>query len=271
MTDTTDLSIKSIEAIGQFFKIRKAKIAQNIFFISETDSTNDIASAYAQSGCPEGTVIIADRQLKGRGRLGRKWFSPPGKNIYMSIVLRPEVPPQHSTIITIMASVAVAIAAMQISRINARIKWPNDIMVSGKKLAGILSEIRIENNKILYVVIGVGININTAPDEMPDEIKKTSTSLYMETAETINRASAAMFILEEMNKWYNQLNNSGNAPIIRRWTKLSTTIGKTIRVASGAHVFEGTAEAIDNDGFLLMRLIDGSLKKISSGDVTVIQ
>jgi BirA family biotin operon repressor/biotin-[acetyl-CoA-carboxylase] ligase len=268
LTDTADLSI---ETIRDFFRQSPAKTARNIYFFHEAGSTNDIASAYADSGCEEGTVIIADSQSKGRGRLGRTWFSPSGKNIHISVVLRPVLSPMHATVLTIMTSVAVASVIRQTFKIDALIKWPNDIMVSGRKMAGILSEMKTENDKIMYAVIGIGINTNLTSEEIPDEIRETTTSLYLESGKITPRTDVVIALLQELDRYYGVLKNSGSAALIDNWTKLSATIGKNIRVASGAHVFEGTAEAIDNDGFLLIRLIDGSLKKISSGDVTVIQ
>lgn len=263
-----DLSAEEIKSsLNNSSKI----IGREIIFFDTLNSTNTSAMEFAEKGCPEGTVIIADSQISGKGRLGRKWLSPPGKNLYMSIILMPALSPRDAAVVTLMSAVACASSIKRLSAIPISIKWPNDIIVSNKKLGGILTEIKADMDRIFYAVIGIGININLTVEEMPDDIKGIATSIKNETGNTISRTQAALEILKELDKWYCLLLTSGKKPIIQEWRHLSSTIGCAVKVTVGDKIFTGVAEDIDEEGMLLLKQPDNSIKKISAGDVTILR
>lgn len=251
--------------------IEKSKtIGKQIFYFNSIDSTNTFALILAEKGYTEGTVVIANKQLSGRGRFDRKWLSPADKNIYMSIILKPEVLTRHIPLLTFMSAISCASAIIKTTPINVSLKWPNDLVVNGKKLGGILIETRSEKNKINYATVGIGINVNFSIDEMPEDIKDTATSIKEETGIDYPRTQIVAEVLKDLDRWYHIFLNKGYDDIKREWLRLSSTIGKFIRVKSGNNIYEGYAAGIDDDGMLL--LDDGkSLEKINSGDVTVIK
>lgn len=261
-----DLSAEEIKS-----SLNSKIIGREIMFFDTLNSTNTSAMEFAEKGCPEGTVIIADSQTSGKGRLGRKWLSPPGKNLYMSIILRPAFSPRDAAVVTLMSAVACASSIKRLSAIPISIKWPNDIIVSNKKLGGILTEIKADMDKIFYAVVGIGININLTVEEMPADIKGIATSIKNETGSAISRTQAALEILKELDKWYCLLLMSGKKPIIQEWRLLSSTIGCAVKVTVGDKIFAGVAEDIDEEGMLLVKQPDNSMKKISSGDVTILR
>jgi BirA family biotin operon repressor/biotin-[acetyl-CoA-carboxylase] ligase len=170
-----------------------------------------------------------------------------------------------------MSAVACASSIKRLSAIPISIKWPNDIIVSNKKLGGILTEIKADMDKIFYAVVGIGININLTVEEMPADIKGIATSIKNETGSAISRTQAALEILKELDKWYCLLLMSGKKPIIQEWRLLSSTIGCAVKVTVGDKIFAGVAEDIDEEGMLLVKQPDNSMKKISSGDVTILR
>ncbi len=261
----------SIEEIKSSLSSRSKIIGREIIFFDTLNSTNTSAMEFAEKGCPEGTVIIADSQTSGKGRLGRKWLSPPGKNLYMSIILRPTFSPRDAAIVTLMSAVACASSIKKLLAIPISIKWPNDIIVSNRKLGGILTEIKADMDRIFHAVIGIGININLAVEEMPEDIKGIATSIKNETGNVVSRTQTALEILTELDKWYILLLTSGNKPIIQEWRRLSSTIGRRVKITVGDKIFAGIAEDIDEEGMLLVKQHDNSIKKISAGDVTILR
>jgi len=249
---------------GQLFK--------DVFFHKSLDSTNALALALSAGGdIKSGTVIIADRQDKGRGRLGRSWFSPAGANIYMSIILRPEIAPRDGTLITILAALACAKALKDKTGVNVSIKWPNDLMASGRKIGGILTEIRSDPDKINLAVIGIGINVNIDCAQLPEELRSTATSVRNETGRLHARNEIVAGILMEFESWYKELKSTGRAPLLSELRRLSSTIGQRVNVSTGREMLTGLAEDIDEEGMLLLRLSSGELRRISSGDVTLLR
>ncbi|MCI0469184.1 MAG: biotin--[acetyl-CoA-carboxylase] ligase, partial [Nitrospirae bacterium] len=230
-------------------------------------STNSAAMKIADKGYPEGAVVIADAQTDGRGRLGRKWASPPIKNLYMSIILLPEMRQSEAALLTLMAAVACA-NAIRGRSVNALIKWPNDIIISNKKTGGILSEMSANHGKIRHVVIGVGININMDAAEMPDDIRDTATSLLIETGSLHSRTAFIIELLKEMDSCYRIFLNN-RSDILRDYKRLSCMIGQPVSVNTGAETLAGYAEDIDDEGRLVLRLNNGLIKKLSAGDATL--
>jgi BirA family biotin operon repressor/biotin-[acetyl-CoA-carboxylase] ligase len=248
----------------------KGRIGREIFFYDTVDSTNSIASGLAEKA-PEGTVILADCQQKGRGRLGRLWLSPRGINIYMSIILRPDVEPKETTLITLLAAVACTLALRRLTGAPVTIKWPNDLMVSGKKIGGILTEMKTARKKIISAIVGIGINVNGDPDSFPEDIRGIATSVKNETGKLFSREKIIAEILNEVNNWYPVLKVPAREALLSEWKRLTSTLGKEVTVVAGQETFSGHAESIDDGGLLLLRLPSGELKSISSGDLTILR
>lgn len=266
LIQSPDLSIDEIKANvrGAFWK--------QILFYESVGSTNETATSLSVDNDIEaGTVILSDAQHKGRGRLGREWISPPGVNIYMSIILKPELAPKDSTLLTLLAAVACASALRKTSGLEISIKWPNDLMFFEKKMGGILTEVRFEPDKIKVAVIGIGINVNIESRDFPDGIKTIASSLKAETGIFYSRSKIIILLLEEFEAWYKTLIEKGRGPLLKKWKELSSTIGKQVRVSAGKAVFSGRAEGIDEEGLLIIKMQSGLLRKINAGDVTILK
>jgi BirA family biotin operon repressor/biotin-[acetyl-CoA-carboxylase] ligase len=249
----------------------KGLIGKEVLFYETANSTNTVGEALAEKGKAEGTVIIADSQEKGRGRLGRSWLSPLGLNIYMSILLRPEIEPKDTTLITIMAALGCTVALRRVTGLNVTIKWPNDLIVSDKKIGGILTEIRIANKKVKYAVTGIGINVNMDSDTLPNEIKEIATSIKIETGMPYSRAEILTEILNQIDCWYGVLKEKRRKELLYEWQLLTSTLGKKVKIITSKETLTGLAESIDNEGMLVLRLPTGSLRVIRTGDLTVLR
>jgi len=249
----------------------RGKLGKEIVFLDETTSTNEVAMGLAAEGLPHGTVVIAEMQKKGRGRLGRHWVSPAGENIYMSVILRPALGPRDATLLTLLSSVACATAIMETTGLEVNIKWPNDVQVGGRKLGGILLETRTEPDVISHAVVGIGVNVNMRASDFPASIKKIATSVLRETGKTARRAPIAAAILNRMDAELKALEKKGRGPLLKKWMGLSSTLGKKVKVTGADGVLTGTAMGIDDEGRLLLRLPNRRLKKISSGDVVMVR
>ena len=239
-----------------------------IYLHQKTDSTNLQAKILAGQGAAEGTVVVAETQTHGRGRRGRTWFSPSGRNIYASIILRPPMPPSQAPQITLMTAVAVAKTLNRSTGLQASIKWPNDILIHGKKVAGILNEISTEMDMVDYVVVGLGINVNIRKEEMAQEIREMATSIRVETGNDLSRADLLCDLLREFEICYEQLKVEGFTPIMNQWRGLTDIIGQQINVDVFKTRHTGTVEAVDDDGVLILRDGRGEIHRIFSGDVT---
>jgi BirA family biotin operon repressor/biotin-[acetyl-CoA-carboxylase] ligase len=261
-----ELSIKEIRAGLSNLNVT---IGTEILFFPLIGSTNTMAAGLAAKGQREGTVIIADSQTEGRGRRGRTWVSPAGKNLYLSIIVRPGMPPKDASILTFMSAVACATAIQRLSTVPVSIKWPNDLMVAGKKIGGILTEMKADADSIDYAVIGIGINLNLASSDMPENIRDTATSVMLQTGLPQSRTEFALEIIQSMDYWYAILLESGKRRIIESWQRLSSTTGRSVTVTTGEVKLTGLAEGIDTEGLLILRLGDNSVMKISSGDVNI--
>lgn len=250
----------------------KGSFWKNILLYRSVSSTNELTSSLSQSNkIGSGTVIIADQQESGKGRLGRKWVSPPGSNIYMSIMIKPNILPKDAAFLTLLAAVACTIALVRTTGVEISIKWPNDLMVSGKKLGGILTEVRSESGRIKTAIIGIGINVNITKKDFPTEISPIATSLKEESGIYHSRTGIIVQILREFENWNQIFSEAGKAPIIKQWRELSSTSGKMVTVTTSQESFSGVAEDIDEEGRLILRLPSGDMKKISSGDVTMLR
>lgn len=248
----------------------KGDIGRKIFFYETVGSTNTVALELAED-VEEGAVVISDGQEKGRGRFGRSWVSPPGVNIYLSILLRPRIEPDQATLITILSAVACTNALRKTTGLSVTVKWPNDLMASDRKLGGILTEMKIIGKKIVHSVVGAGINVNMEAGDFPDHIRTTATSVKNETGESAEREPIISEILNETDRWYRILQAGQTDAIISEWQRLSSTLGRQVLVTTGQGTYAGTAEAIDDKGMLLIRLPSGEQKRTSSGDLTFLK
>ena len=233
------------------------------------DSTNKLAKQLANEGAEDGTVVVAEEQTGGKGRLERNFFSPRGKSILFSVILRPHCLPKDAPKFTLMAAVAVA-NAMKRFNLPARIKWPNDIMFDGRKVVGILTELSAQIEKVNYIVVGIGINANIAPEEFPPEIKKIAASLAEINGGEISRVDFFRAVLEECDKLYCVVNEEGFKKIFEQWRRYNITLGHEVKViaADTGEEFFGVAEDIDEDGALIVRTAKGR-QTLYAGDVSI--
>lgn len=242
----------------------KTKILGCQFFYHETlASTMDEAFRLGMEGSPEGTVVCAEMQTKGRGRLGRGWVSPKYKGVYCSIILRPKLSPSDLSKLTLLSAVAVAEAVERVAHIQPTIKWPNDLLVKGKKLAGILTELRAEVDQMKFVIVGIGINVNNLSSHLIDG----ATSLKHETGHNLSRVEILQEILRVFEGWYIRCQSGDFGEVLGVWKERSSTLGKRVRVTDPASVIEGIAVDLDRDGGLLVRQDSGVVIKKLSGDV----
>lgn len=247
--------------------LRSARLGRRIVFEKEVDSTNRMARDLAIAGAAEGTIVVAESQTAGRGRKGRGWFSPPGVGIYLSLVLRPRFQPAEAPKTTLLAGVALAEALLPVVPNRVTIKWPNDVLARGRKVAGILVEAATEIDAIDYLIVGVGLNVNTPLGLFPAEMKDRATSLAAEIGRPVPRAEILGAFLERFERYYDLTGREGFAPVIRRWRELSDMAGRPVRVHSFNGFLEGTIAGIDDDGVLLLIGSDGTVERVIAGDV----
>jgi BirA family biotin operon repressor/biotin-[acetyl-CoA-carboxylase] ligase len=243
-------------------------LGSEIHYFSEIGSTNDEAKKKAVAGCPEGTLVITETQLGGRGRLSRGWFSPVAKGIWFSVVLRPPFPPQEAPKCTLMAAVALNRAIRDVTGISCGIKWPNDILCNGRKLVGILTEMSAEMDAINHIVIGMGINVNIDATEIPPELETIATSVSIETGTEVSRIDLFIKVLERLEEIYLQVKKGGFAVVLDAWRQESITLGRMVNVIGLDKSFVGKAIDIDNEGALLVETEHG-VERVLAGDVSI--
>jgi BirA family biotin operon repressor/biotin-[acetyl-CoA-carboxylase] ligase len=241
-------------------------LGSKIHYYSVTGSTNEDAKKMAQEGAPDGTIVIAEKQQKARGRMGRAWNSPDG-GLWFSIILRPNLAPMDAPKLTIMMAVAVAEAIIDTTGIHAKIKWPNDILTDGKKVCGILMELSAEMDAINHVIIGVGINVNN--DDFPDELKDKGTSLKQIKGEKVSRIKVLSTLLEKLEYYYIKAETEGFHDIFESWRSLCVNLDQKVKIAGKNESFEGTALDIDESGALLVKTVSGEVVRVLSGDVSL--
>jgi BirA family transcriptional regulator, biotin operon repressor / biotin---[acetyl-CoA-carboxylase] ligase len=248
-------------------RLKTRIIGKKILYYNELDSTNMTAYSLAQEKIKDGLVIIAEKQNKGKGRLSRHWSSPKGKGIYLSIILKPEMTPFQAPCITLMAAVSVVQAIREVSDAQACIKWPNDIIIKEKKVAGILTEMEAESDEIKFLVLGIGINVSARHSDIPD----TATSILLETDRHVSRKELCIALLEKLERNYKEIKEAGFSGIRLEWKDFSATIGKRVRANCMHKAIEGTAVDIDIDGALKIRLDNGFHEKIFAGDLVILR
>ncbi len=245
------------------YRLNTKFIGKFIHYFDYLSSTNDLAMQLGMQNAPSGTLVVAESQTKGRGRLGRSWFSPKYKGIYFSLLLRPAILPEYSPVLTILIAVSMAEAVKEITGLDIQIKWPNDLFLNNKKLGGILTEMNAEADKINFMVMGVGLNVNNDKKSLVSG----ATSLKEHTHESLSRPLLLQEILRRIEKNYGLWEQKGPHLIIDKWRQLSFTLGKRVKVYCQNKHIEGTAADIDKDGGLLIRKDSGILAKVMAGDV----
>lgn len=251
-------------------------IGKDVYYFPEVDSTNNYAKKLAQEGCEDGTVVLADRQTRGRGRLGRDWDSMDKKGIWMSVVLRPAGGMEDIQIITLAASVAVVAAIEEVFGTKAGIKWPNDIILDGKKVCGILTEMSMEMERVNFLILGIGINFSQKKNDFPEEIKDKATSLgvYLKDMfgtdiSKIRRSELVKIILFKFEEVYDKVNKGHVSEVIEEWRKYSVTLGKEVCITFKEKQYVGIAQDIDENGRLIVKCSDGITREVLSGEVSV--
>jgi BirA family biotin operon repressor/biotin-[acetyl-CoA-carboxylase] ligase len=245
------------------FGLNTKIIGKYIHHFDCVDSTMDVAFKLGISGYPEGTVVCAETQKKGRGRMGRSWLSPKSKGIYASIILRPKLLPNETARLTLLSAVAISEAIRDMTGLFSYIKWPNDILINDRKLGGILTEIDAEMDIVKFAIIGLGINVNAKSSQLPPR----ATSISQEKGGVFSRVELLREILRKLDKLYLLLQRQGFGPVIERWRELSSTIGRRVKVSYKREHIEGEAIDVDLDGGLLIRSDYGFIEKIMAGDV----
>lgn len=244
-------------------------IGNAIRVLPQTTSTNDEASRAALEGHPEGLVIFAESQSAGRGRMGRRWSSPAGRGLWFSVLLRPSLAPSECTQLTAASANALVRAIQSTTGITPEIKWPNDLLIKGKKIAGILTEMSAELEHVRSVILGIGIDATQTASEFPADLRPIATSLKLATGKTVSRADLAEAVLRELDREYARILAGQFAAVAEEWGSRCSTLGKQVTIDMGARRVRGRAEALDENGALLLRTEHGRIERIIGGEVTL--
>ena len=244
-------------------------MGREIDYSAETASTNEVAKEGASKGAEEGLLVVTEEQTGGKGRLGRQWHAPRYKGIYFSLLLYPPVNPSRASQLTMLAAVSLASAIRSETGVEAGIKWPNDLLVRGRKICGILAELSAEVNRIGHLVIGMGINANQDPGDFPEELQDKATSLKLESGRAVPRVRLLQASLESFEHWYGVWLEQGFEPVLAVWKQMSVSLNCPVRIHTLDKSWDGWAEDVDSDGALLLRRPDGSLQRLVSGEVSL--
>ncbi|MED5075328.1 biotin--[acetyl-CoA-carboxylase] ligase [Anoxybacillus geothermalis] len=247
--------------------LKTETLGHTIHFFEEVDSTQRIAAKLAYEGAPEGTLVVAEEQKAGRGRLDRKWFSPKGTGIWMSLILRPPIPPQRAPQLTLLVAVAISQAIQEVTGLVPDIKWPNDILLHGKKGVGILTELQADPDRVRSVIVGIGINVNQTAEQFPEDIRAIATSLAIEKGERIKRAPLIQEILLRIERLYQQYLAHGFRPIKLLWEGYAVSIGKPVTARTLGGTIRGIARGITEDGLLILEDEEQNIHYIHSADI----
>jgi BirA family biotin operon repressor/biotin-[acetyl-CoA-carboxylase] ligase len=248
---------------------RRCRFGQIIHYFDSLDSTNTHARRLALEGAAEGTVVIAETQTKGRGRLGRTWVSPPFRNLYLSLIVRPPVATAEAPQLVLVAGLAVAETVREWTA-GAAIKWPNDVLIDGRKVAGILTEMEADGDRVRFVIIGIGVNLNSAATDFPPELHDKAVGLCTAMGAPIDRVAFADRLLSRLEERYELFVHQGFAAVRPLWEGLSCLTGKPVEVDDGYRRYAGVAVGIADDGSLRLRDAAGSEIRVVVGDVTIV-
>jgi len=264
LSSTPDKLLPPLVKMG----LKTSRIGQQLFYYPQIDSTNRQAKLIAAQGVQDGTLVLTEHQTQGQGRLKRKWLSPPGENLLFSIIFYPSVPPPRVFQLTLLSSLSVCKSLIAVAKIEAGIKWPNDIYVNNRKICGVLTEFSANQDRVNWAVVGIGINVNFDPSLDP-EIGAIATSIKKETGKNQNRVLLLQNILETIEHYYSRFLSGDAATIKEEWLSHSIILGKPVTIASDHHQEEGIAETIDENGALILRTPQGERKKIVYGDLSL--
>ncbi len=251
-------------------RLKTEVLGRIVHYFPKVDSTQSVAFQLAQKGAAEGTVVVAEEQTGGRGRLGRSYFSPRG-GVWFSFILRPPFQPQFTLPISLMAGVALAEALKEATGLPLTLKWPNDILIGDKKVAGILAEMVAETDKVSFVVCGIGINVNIKRDSFPEELRPTATSLSIELGQETSRVDILCQVLERLDRHYSLLLQHGPPTIIEAWRRLPNMLGKQVRFTTPEGTLEGKAVDLDDQGALLVQIGAGLIRQVLAGDIYLLK
>ncbi|WP_339186746.1 biotin--[acetyl-CoA-carboxylase] ligase [Paenibacillus sp. FSL R5-0490] len=258
----------SIDATGLQLALDTTVFGRKAVLLASTLSTQGDVLKLAEQGQAEGAVVIAEEQTGGRGRFGRQWFSPPGKGIWMSVLLRPDLPLQHTPQLTLLTGVAVCRAVRACSGADAGIKWPNDVLIDGRKVCGILLESTVEDHEVRYCIAGIGVDVNFDPEDYPEDLTTIATSLKMETGQSVDRTKLTAAILTELEQLYFLYQKEGFGVISALWEALSVSMNREITVTNPHGIIEGKAIGLDPSGALIVEKHDGEHTLIISGEIS---
>ena len=244
-------------------------IGANIVFLPKIDSTNNLAKEYAKSNAPEGLVIVADSQTGGRGRMGKSWHSPPKTGVYLSILLKPPLKTDQLSLITLVAGVSAIETINEFSHQSANLKWPNDILINGKKICGLLCEMIPNKENPCFLVIGIGINANQVAGQFPEDLNKTATSLRIINGSPTNRLDVIQSLLKNIDREYHGFLTDGGNSVIKKWGFHSNLFGKRVSIQHGSTITTGTAMRIDSLGRLVLLLDNQHEEAFDSGEISL--
>lgn len=256
-----------LDAVEMAKHLNTRMLGRSLRLFDSVDSTQNIAHRLVLEGCEEGTVVLAEEQTSGRGRMGKSWHSPKGKGIWMSVVLKPRIPLKQTSQLTLLTAVALCRTLNEMLPVEVGIKWPNDLLIDGRKISGILLESSGEDDRLNYVVAGIGISANMEKNDFPEELLDKATSLRMESGQTIDRIALICRFLEQLEQLYFLYLQQGFSPIRTLWEALTITLNRTIRIQTREGWMEGTALSIDDMGALTVRTGSGETVKLYSGDI----
>ena len=249
-------------------RLQTERMGRQIRYFSRIDSTNQYAKRIAEEGAPDGTLIIADEQTAGKGRSGRTWVTPPAEAIAFTLLLRPKLSPDRISMVTLVMGLAVTNAVNSLYGVSAGIKWPNDVVIKGRKLCGILTEMSAEVRQVNYIVIGVGINANLT--SFPEEIREIATSLKLELGRDINRAELIARVMAEFERLYAEFEAQGDlGAVMQEYNELCLNAGSKVRVLDPNGEYTGTSRGINSMGELLVETEDGQIQEVYAGEVSV--
>jgi BirA family biotin operon repressor/biotin-[acetyl-CoA-carboxylase] ligase len=264
MTIPEDLAPDRIQS-----RLTSRLVGRPLRAVEAVGSTNDAAMAAGHAGEAEGLAILADRQEGGRGRSGRAWASLPGLGLYTSILLRPDVPPQRAPLLTIVAGLAVIDAIRAFVRVEPSLKWPNDVLLDGRKVAGILTEMATLGQQIKHVVVGIGINVHHRLTDFPAEVQTTATSIGLTAGHRAERGEIAVALYGALDRWYTAFCNGERAGILAEARARTATLGRPVTVLAASEQWRGTALDLDVDGALLVRDERGVVRRVLADDVSI--
>lgn len=247
-------------------RLKTKKFAQHLICLDQIDSTNDLACQMAEEGTQEGTLILAEKQLKGRGRQGRQWDSAAYKGIWASLILKPKIHPSKASQLTYLAALALVRSIKKETGLDAAIKWPNDVLISGKKVSGILSEMRSEPDQIHYLVLGIGVNINQIEKDFPKSIQRQATSLQLELGKPVSRVHFLSTLLEELEDLYEKVLVQPEQ-LVQQVKSVCQTLGKKVEITRDETSLKGKAVDLDSSGALVLLKENGEIEKVYSGEL----